>query len=383
MVKISPFQALRPTTSLVDKVITKTYSNYSRNEINKEIKNNKYSFLNIINSDPKKNTEKRFDIVRSKINNFKKRNIFIKEKTSGFYIYRQSKGSKKYTGLVCNVQLKDYQEKKIKIHEKTIKNREVLFAEYLTATRIHAEPVLITYNSNNSFIKKEYLKNKNKLYDFRDKDEIQHEIWCIEKTQEIDYIISKFKDIDSLYIADGHHRMASSLRCKKSETCLAYILPKNELATYPFHRILKTEKIGLNILQSMKKTLATKVIQKPNLKAKKLQYYINGKWYEINHTKRKQTNNLNQLLVTQLLNSVLKPIFNIHNERDTQNIRFIPGDGNITTFEQQVNKNEILFLMETIEIERIISIANDNQTTPPKSTFILPKIPSGLIMMEF
>ena len=35
MVKISPFQALRPTTSLVDKVITKTYSNYSRNEINK------------------------------------------------------------------------------------------------------------------------------------------------------------------------------------------------------------------------------------------------------------------------------------------------------------------------------------------------------------
>ena len=177
--------------------------------------------------------------------------------------------------------------------------------------------------------------------------------------------------------------MASSLRCKKSETCLAYILPKNELATYPFHRILKTEKIGLNILQSMKKTLATKVIQKPNLKAKKLQYYINGKWYEINHTKRKQRNNLNQLLVTQLLNSVLKPIFNIHNERDTQNIRFIPGDGNITTFEQQVNKNEILFLMETIEIERIISIANDNQTTPPKSTFILPKIPSGLIMMEF
>ena len=27
-------------------------------------------------------------------------------------------------------------------------------------------------------------------------------------------------------------------------------------------------------------------------------------------------------------------------------------------------------------------IANQNQTTPPKSTFILPKLPSGLIMME-
>ncbi len=38
--------------------------------------------------------------------------------------------------------------------------------------------------------------------------------------------------------------------------------------------------------------------------------------------------------------------------------------------------------MTTIEIDTIISIANKKRTTPPKSTFILPKIPSGLIMME-
>ena len=38
--------------------------------------------------------------------------------------------------------------------------------------------------------------------------------------------------------------------------------------------------------------------------------------------------------------------------------------------------------MNTISINTIIQIANQNETTPPKSTFILPKLASGLIMME-
>ena len=38
--------------------------------------------------------------------------------------------------------------------------------------------------------------------------------------------------------------------------------------------------------------------------------------------------------------------------------------------------------MNEINIDTIIEIANQNKTTPPKSTFIMPKLPSGLIMME-
>ena len=77
-----------------------------------------------------------------------------------------------------------------------------------------------------------------------------------------------------------------------------------------------------------------------------------------------------------------QPIFNIADERGSKNIRFIAGNTPIKNITKNIKNNEILFFMNTIPIDTIIQIANQNQTTPPKSTFILPKIPSGLIMME-
>ena len=48
MINISAFKSLIPNVNIIEKVPTKTYTNYSKIEINKEIKNNPYSFLNII-----------------------------------------------------------------------------------------------------------------------------------------------------------------------------------------------------------------------------------------------------------------------------------------------------------------------------------------------
>ena len=55
-------------------------------------------------------------------------------------------------------------------------------------------------------------------------------------------------DINKLIfdIADGHHRLASSLRNNKNAMCLAYIVSKNELQTFPFHRkITNIKKVAL------------------------------------------------------------------------------------------------------------------------------------------
>ena len=58
------------------------------------------------------------------------------------------------------------------------------------------------------------------------------------------------------------------------------------------------------------------------------------------------------------------------------------GNKKIKDILDMISNSEVLFWMNQISIDIIIEIANKHQTTPPKSTFILPKIPSGLIMME-
>ena len=376
MVKISPLSSLRPSKEFVNKVPTKAYSQYSKEEIKKEKESNKYSFLNIIDLQKEADNKTNYTSIKNKIDDFKSRNILHINDKKSFYVYQQVSKRHTFTGLICAVSLEDYKKKKIKIHEKTIEKREILFAKYLSSTKIHAEPVLLTYSG------KEYISNKmmvthNKLYDFKDKEGVNHKIWKIDDHHNIKKIIDIFKKVDSLYIADGHHRMASSSRHKKNQICLAYILPKQQLKAYPFHRILNSIIDYKQLIKKMSHVGEIQIIKKPKENSKNIQFYTNEKWHIIIDDSPSKN-----LLVEKLMQNILKPIFKVHDERNNKKIRFAPGTQPIPIILKKLKMNEIFFLMTTIGIDTIISIADKNRTTPPKSTFILPKIPSGLIMME-
>ena len=99
-------------------------------------------------------------------------------------------------------------------------------------------------------------------------------------------------------------------------------------------------------------------------------------------TQNKKEDLIEDLLVSKLLNKILSPIFNILDERKDKNVHFIAGNTSVKEEINHLNKNDCFFFMNTISINTIIQIANQKKTTPAKSTFILPKLASGLIMME-
>ena len=90
----------------------------------------------------------RFQYTLGKIEKFKKNKILIKKNRKSIYFYRQHSNNTTYTGIICAISLKDYANKKIKAHEKTIRNREILFAKYLKEVKVHAEPVLIAHDGS-------------------------------------------------------------------------------------------------------------------------------------------------------------------------------------------------------------------------------------------
>ena len=378
MVKISAFKALRPHDNLVEQVPTQAYSNYNKLEIEETKKNNQYSFLNIIHQDHIDDQKKRFESIKVQLGSFIDKAILIKEDKPAIYVYTQTIKNMEFTGVICAIDLNDYKNQKIKVHEKTIEKRELLFAKYLSITKIYAEPVLITHDSNYTYTK--HINKSNLLYDFTTPDKVQHKIWKISEKIEIKKITNHFKNIEYLYIADGHHRMASSSRVTDNNLCLAYILPKKELQIYPFHRAVTTKYPSKDIINKIRQTTQVQYIKKPTKNSQNIEFYFQKKWYSVNTEIRKDA--LDNLLVNKLLNQILKPIFNIKDERNNKNIRFISGKTGTNEIINDLKKNEILFMMNSININTIINIAHQNKTTPPKSTFILPKLPSGLIMMK-
>ena len=114
MVKVSAFKSLRPLQNIVEKVTTQPYSNYTQDEIKKELQKNKFSFLNIIANNQSNDLKERYKYINEKIRHFKENKILEKDKKDSIYIYKQTNNHNNYIGVICAVDIQEYQQGKIR-----------------------------------------------------------------------------------------------------------------------------------------------------------------------------------------------------------------------------------------------------------------------------
>ncbi len=216
MTLVKPFRAVRPTRDKVSLVTTRSYDIYTEKELKSILNINPFSFLHILRPGFKFKKrvkgKKRFKMVYNRFIEFKENNIFTSDSEPLFYLHEKTYGHQTFWGIIALASLADYKNDVIKKHEKTLKNREELFGNYLNITGFNAEPVLITY-PDNVLITAIYHKYKLRRseYEFTTNKSRTHQVWLIEDKEDILAIEKEFDKMDSVYIADGHHRTASSL----------------------------------------------------------------------------------------------------------------------------------------------------------------------------
>lgn len=258
MPKIIPYKGVRPIKSRVSQIVSKSIENYSKNELKTILDGNPISFLHVLKPEHKNNQaltgKKRFSLVKENYLKFKNEGVLIQDKKPSFYIYKIKKQNQTFCGILAASSTHDYKNNRIKKHENTIHARKELFKEYLNTVRINSEPVLLTY-PDNSFI--DNVINKITLlppeYKFSNSDKETHSVWVISEKEKIDELQKEFEKINAFYIADGHHRCASSYLLAeklKSETpsytgneafnyFLSYLIPESSLTISGFNRLVK------------------------------------------------------------------------------------------------------------------------------------------------
>ena len=94
-------------------------------------------------------------------------------------------------------------------------------------------------------------------YNFTTTNKVQHQMWLIEKEEDIN-LIWEFEYIDKIYIADGHHRSASSALLTKKKNAdkqansnyfMSYLIDEKQLNIINFNRLVSKFKWEL-ILQN-------------------------------------------------------------------------------------------------------------------------------------
>lgn len=406
MADIIPFKAIRPKRNKVHLVSSRPFYTYKKSHLKAKLETNPYSFLHVINPEFKKNhgtkpnSIERFSLVRELYEKFKKNNLFNQDQKRSFYIYKQSTPFGEFTGIIAGASVLDYENNLIKKHENTILLRENLFKKYLDVCQFHAEPVLLSYQYNQEI--GEIISSKKSErpeYEFTTTDNKNHELWIINNPKLVDKIIQAFKEIDKIYIADGHHRAASSKlyyedhqQQHSSKYFLSMLVDTKNVNVIEFNRLVKnisphnTE----TLLNALNKDflVSNKGYQEISpLNKKEIAMYFNKNWYLLT-IKEEVIKNLSfkQSLNSQLVSDfILTPILDIPDLRKDKRVEFISGmDTNQNTF-SKIDKleNGVLFKLFPHTMDEIIQIADLNETMPPKSTWIEPKIRSGVTIYEY
>lgn len=411
MAIIKPFKAIRPTKDKVAFVTSRSYQDYSENEVESVLRYNPFSFLHIINPGYKFSKEvsgeARFKMVHNRYLEFLEGNIFLKDSKDSFYMYQIEKHNFKCCGFFCAASVQDYRDDIIKKHEDTISQREQLFAKYLKTVGFNAEPVLITYSNTGALeaiIDRE--KKKAPAYYFTTPDKITHTLWVISDDSAVNGLIHEFSKMESLYIADGHHRSASSSLLaniykignsnhtgkEPYNYFMCYMIPESEIQIYEFNRMVKdlngyTKEeflIRLDALFRIEKKGST--LYKPT-KKHHFSMYLDGDFYSLFLRKKvyKFTDVLSRLDTQILYKTILEPILGITDLRTDKRIAYGFGKHNIIRMKDEIDQGrfKVGFSLVPLKVDEIKAIADAGLVMPPKSTYIEPKLRSGLAIYEF
>ena len=396
MVKVRPFKAIRPARDKANLVASRSYLTYSEATIKEKLDHNPYTFLHIINPDYNNRKKSKgianFQLVKEKFQQFINDGILQKDTQPSYYIYQKKDKSNTFTGIIGASSVKDYINNNIKKHEQTLTKRENMFCDYLETTRFNADPVLLAHEPNKEITE---ILNKHIItrseYEFTTTNKSMHKLWIVNDPEDIKIITNAFNKIENTYIADGHHRCASSALLSQNRNStlssyfMSYLIDENQLNILNFNRLVKHLN-GLTVEQLLEKiklkytvTYKKEEVYSPTLKDE-ISMYIDGKWYSLIASGENYNSTTASLDPSILSKNILNPILNITDEKTDKNISFLEGTIPLITLKKKVDDGEYTaaFILKPISIESIKKVANNNEIMPPKSTYVEPKLRSGL-----
>lgn len=409
MAVVRPFKAVRPLPEFVARVASLPYDVMNRSEAGTMAQGNPYSFLHVVRAEidlPETVDDYADEVYEQgcrRLYNMMDEGVLQQDAKPLFYIYRQIMKGRVQTGLVATVSVDEYLDNTIKKHEFTRKEKEVDRTRHFDVCDAHTEPVFLTYRKRDAInsLVNDFIKFNDPVYDFKTEDDITHIFWVLDDEETIEALVAQFDAIPFLYIADGHHRSATSANVglKRREQYpdapkdaefnyfLAVVFPDDDLFIMDYNRVAKdlngmTSDEFLKQLRTIYKVERVEEAFHPHKKATMCMYLDNA-WYKLEAPPSlfEGLDPVNRLDVSILQNNVLTPLLAIDDPRTSERIDFVGGIRGLEALKRRVDEGwAVAFAMCPTTMDDLLAIADADMIMPPKSTWFEPKLRSGLFV---
>jgi len=409
MASVKPFCGLRPVPELAAQVASLPYDVMDSAEARQITDNNPYSFLRVtkaeVDLDPNIDThsEAVYEKAGENLRDFMAKGILVQDKKPCFYVYKQQMGTHIQVGLVAVAAVEEYQNNTIKKHELTRPDKEQDRIKNIIATDAQTGPIFLTYKADNTInALMAQCMSKEPAYDFVTEDEIRHTLYVVDEITKIKAIEQAFDRIETLYVADGHHRLAAASHIYNTNKnnpshtgeeaytrFLTVLVPHNMTKILDYNRVVQ-DLNGLSEAEFLIKVQEKFSIEPCTRISCKSEYphyfgmYMNKAWYKIvaKPGSYDEASPIGKLDVTILQENLLKPVLGIVNIRTDKRINFVGGIRGIKELERLVDSGEyaVAFSMFPTSIKELMAIADIGEIMPPKSTWFEPKLRDAMVV---
>ena len=403
MAEVRPFRAIRPRKGLEERIAALPYDVYSEEEARRETEREPLSFLTIdraetqfpAGTDPE--SARVYEKAGSLLWERMEDGIFVQEKEPSYYIYELEMDGRVQTGVVGCVSVNDCLNHVVKKHENTRREKEEDRVRHVDACDAQTGPIFLAYRSRTEIDAiVERCKRKDSLYDFRSLDGIAHRAWRIDGEEEIGKLQEAFAKVESLYIADGHHRCASAIRVAlqrrkekpeggEFDSILSVLFPDDQLMIMEYNRVVK-DLNGLSeeeFLSRIGESFLVEKVDGPYRPERKGTFglYLTDAWYRLERKLPVESDPVAGLDVSVLQERILGPILGIRDPRTDGRIDFVGGIRGLSELERRCRQDcRAAFCLYPTSIEELFAVADVGCLMPPKSTWFEPKLRSGLFI---
>lgn len=406
MVRVKPFAALRPPKNIVAEVAAPPYDVLDSAEA--AALAGSRSLLHItrpeIDFTPPAGEHEERSYARA-VENFARwqsEGWLKRDSSEHYYVYAQTMDGRTQFGIVLCAHTDDYSSGAIKRHEFTRKAKEDDRMKHVRIQNANVEPVFLAYRDNaelDSIVAETVAQAPE--YDFADEHGFRHRLWVVDGKRN-DGITAIFGTrVDSLYVADGHHRTAAAARVgaerrdgnpahdgtEEYNYFLAVCFPQSQLKVMDYNRLVRDlAGMGRNeFLDALKRDFAVEAkgaLPYRPAGQRNFSMYLEGEWYSLTLLPgHYETDDVVDSLDVSILGTlVLDRILGIKDLRTDGRIDFSGGIRGLEELRSRVDSGEmkVAFALAPVTMKQIFDIADSGRIMPPKTTWFEPKLRSGL-----
>lgn len=405
MAVIKPFKALRPDAAQAKQVSCVPYDVVYESEVRKFIEQNPLSFLRVTRAEaefPEDSNPPLPDVfahAKTNLDEFIAKGIYSHDDEDAIYVYRLSSGGHSQTGVVACCSLDEYASGDIRKHENVRPDKVADRLGHLLA--VEAQTGLIFLACRNTETLRKLIAaavTQDAIFDFECSDKIRHCVWRITDTAPW---IDAFKEVPTLYIADGHHRAESALQARDTlrketansdsnaayNTVVAGVFPAEDLRILPYNRVVK-DLNGLSEDEFLSRVAqdfdVTDTDEKVPQNHGEISMYMSGKWRHLrfNVVNIRPPDPIEALDVSILQNYILDPLLGIKDARTDNRIGFVGGARGTAELERIVDDGIAVaaFSLYPTTMDDLFAVSDMGEIMPPKSTWFEPKLKDGLLV---